>query len=381
MAQHKVFFFIKSYFRDRQWDTVKAVNEYLHEKYRVITPKGTNQAGSLQIVKYHGSILGRLKSKVVSKIPLINLRKLPEESRDCEFIYTFGYIPWPLRAKYIIEFDNPYVVTFYNKSAFEIYEPILNYFFERSYKLTFMSKTALEHFSMETKEKFRNKSYVIYPFVKRFYTKRQKKINKKRIVFTFAGFDFKGKGGIELLKAFNAVKNKNIELHIFSKVPQEITENLRDERIVVYEPVPREQLINHLVTSTDVVVLPTLFESFLLVGLEALACGCGLILTNVYGTKEMVEHGRNGILLNHPILSSVNYNGYEFINNVIYRIEDFKKAFLNRNSFFESLYQELITAIERAIDEYKNWQKESIEIYEQRFSEDIWIENFKKVLS
>jgi hypothetical protein len=41
---------------------------------------------------------------------------------------------------------------------------------------------------------------------------------------------------------------------------------------------------------------------------------------------------------------------------------------------------QLKEAIERAVDEYEDWQKESIALYEERFSEELWLDNFRSII-
>ncbi|BAU23566.1 hypothetical protein THC_1195 [Caldimicrobium thiodismutans] len=314
-------------------------------------------------------------------MPLINFRLLPKkESNEADFIYTWGYIPILTKKNFIIEFDNPYVVTFYNKKAFGIYKSLFKKFFNKAYKLTFMSQTSMEHFLYEIGEQYRHKCFIVYPFVERNYLKKKKDINKKTINFTFAGFDFRLNGGPELLKAFSSIKNKNLKLFIFSQVPKEIRKEVNDDRIIINTPINRQDLINHLLTTTDILILPTFYESFPIVILEALSSGCGIIITNVYATHEMVESNKNGILLSHPFLKPDNYNGFEFVNNTVYRINEFTKNFLE-NKFYDSFSLEIAKAIEIGAEEYKNWQQGSIELYENKFSKEIWLENFKKIFS
>ncbi|MFH1845766.1 MAG: N-acetyl-alpha-D-glucosaminyl L-malate synthase BshA [bacterium] len=46
----------------------------------------------------------------------------------------------------------------------------------------------------------------------------------------------------------------------------------------------------------DLVLLPSLHESFGLVALEAMSCGCAVIATNNGGTEEFIDSGHNGYL-------------------------------------------------------------------------------------
>lgn len=54
---------------------------------------------------------------------------------------------------------------------------------------------------------------------------------------------------------------------------------------------------NEAFASADIFVFPTLYEGFGVVFLEAMASGLGIVTTNVAGNKEIIEHGKNGLLV------------------------------------------------------------------------------------
>ena len=68
-----------------------------------------------------------------------------------------------------------------------------------------------------------------------------------------------------------------------------------DPRVELREPVPRSQLAG-LFASHDLVVLPSLWECWPTVGLEALERNRPLLATPTGGLTEMVDHGRSGWL-------------------------------------------------------------------------------------
>jgi glycosyltransferase involved in cell wall biosynthesis len=369
----RIFFYIKSNYRERQWDTIEAIKN----EYKVIVPKNQQQKSNISIYAKSKIFYSKIKTFIANKLPLINFKILQSDHKKADIIYLWGSVPLNSKKPFIIEFDNPYVCTFYNYSAFLKYKNILKNFYDKAYKLTFISQTAKNHFLFEFNNIYENKSFVNYPFLKRNYKNR--KNDKKEISFIFSAFNFKEKGGYELLEAFQKIKEKRIKLYIFSYVPKETKEKIKDERIIIQEPIPRKKLLE-ILPEMDVFILPTFYESFGMVLLEALSSGCGLIATNIYAIPEIIEPNKNGILLNHPFLASEKINNFEFVKCVKYRAENFYKNFILKEFFFYSLYLQLKEAIEKAIYEYQNWQKESINIYEKKFSEEIWSINFKKII-
>jgi L-malate glycosyltransferase len=55
----------------------------------------------------------------------------------------------------------------------------------------------------------------------------------------------------------------------------------------------------------DVFVLPSLNESFSNSLMEAMACGCAVVASNVGGNPELVVHGDNGLLFEPGDISSL----------------------------------------------------------------------------
>ena len=48
---------------------------------------------------------------------------------------------------------------------------------------------------------------------------------------------------------------------------------------------------------SDVMLFPTQYDPFSNASLEALACGCALVTTPYNGAAEVIEQGKNGMLL------------------------------------------------------------------------------------
>ena len=56
------------------------------------------------------------------------------------------------------------------------------------------------------------------------------------------------------------------------------------------------QNVAPLIAQSDLLLMPSLYESFCLAALEAMACGVPVLASNVGGLPEVVVHGETGIL-------------------------------------------------------------------------------------
>jgi glycosyltransferase involved in cell wall biosynthesis len=195
------------------------------------------------------------------------------------------------------------------------------------------------------------------------------------------GLTSRGQGGAELLEAFHNNRTENIRLTFISNVDDDVKLKYQeDKRITILPPQPREHLLNKIYPKMDVMLFPSLYESFGVVLLEALSYGLAIITVNVYATPEIVKSGYNGKLLHHPILMPVNLNGEKVINCVDLRIKGFHQRYLENNEFYFGLYLELREAISEAEGSYKEWQKNSRILFDEKFSPRVWAENFKQII-
>lgn len=77
---------------------------------------------------------------------------------------------------------------------------------------------------------------------------------------------------------------------------QYLKEMVNAENILILKSIPQEALLKYYHTCW-LCVFPSLFESFSLVVLEAMACGKPVIASAVGGVLEIIDHGRTGILV------------------------------------------------------------------------------------
>ncbi|OGY86192.1 MAG: hypothetical protein A2233_00995 [Candidatus Kerfeldbacteria bacterium RIFOXYA2_FULL_38_24] len=108
------------------------------------------------------------------------------------------------------------------------------------------------------------------------------------------------KGHLNLLRALQFVKVP-YQLNIFGsgslkpKILKAIAlYNLKDK--VKLQGVAEN--VTQVYQTSDIVLVPSVFEGFGLSAIEAMASGCVVIAANVDGLKEIIEHQKNGLLVN-----------------------------------------------------------------------------------
>jgi glycosyltransferase involved in cell wall biosynthesis len=113
----------------------------------------------------------------------------------------------------------------------------------------------------------------------------------KRILFV--GGDFKRKGGALLLDWFRHTEPGQAELHLVTPERVEATPG-----VYVYDNMtPNSEELRRLYQTADLFVLPSLGECFGLVTVEAMASGLPVIMSDVGGYADLVEHGGNGLVV------------------------------------------------------------------------------------
>lgn len=110
----------------------------------------------------------------------------------------------------------------------------------------------------------------------------------------FLGGDFKRKGGQDVLDVFLETFSNKAELHLVTQAPikcQHPNVHIHDD-VKPYTPKWLE-----LYRQADVFVLPTHFEAFGIVFIEAMAAGLPVIATRINAIPEIVIHGETGFLI------------------------------------------------------------------------------------
>ncbi|MDP2209072.1 MAG: glycosyltransferase family 4 protein [Bacteroidota bacterium] len=124
--------------------------------------------------------------------------------------------------------------------------------------------------------------------------------SKDDFVLLFVGNEFDRKGLELVIKAMDLIKHKNVNLLVVGKDnPKpyyELSTKLNLGNRIFFKGLqsPLTQYYN----ASDIFVLPTYHESFLIAGMEAAACGLPLLITKVPGVEDYLKDGSNGYFIN-----------------------------------------------------------------------------------
>ncbi|MBN2782850.1 MAG: glycosyltransferase family 4 protein [Campylobacterales bacterium] len=376
MSNKKIYFNIRPTSRERMWDTPKHAREICE----VLLPTGVEQQSSIKTYAASVSFISKVKYEVSKK--LINKQKVDSSvASNVDLLYMWGAFPKNSKKPFILELDNPYTPAYYHIENFKKNKNKIKTELDKAYKITYLSETCKNHAIELYGKDIEEKSFVNYPYMSENYKKNCRDDNGI-INFIFVGLSSRGKGGDELLEAFTHTKGDNIRLTFISNLSdEEKSKYQKDSRITILPPQPREKLLNEIYPKMDVMVFPSFYESFGVVLLEALSFGMGIITLNTYATPEIVKNNYNGKLLHHPILRPTILNDKEVVNCVDLRIKDFHDRYLKHNEFYYGMYEELKSAIFEANSEYKKWQENSLELFNNKFSPRVWINNLCRIVS
>ncbi len=136
---------------------------------------------------------------------------------------------------------------------------------------------------------------------------------KNDVVFT--GTLTSKKGVVSLIRAWPDVRRVHVDarLHIYGKdgvsqdggsmreyLANQLDESIRDT--VTFHGHQSREVIQQALDNARVAVFPSYAEAFSLAPLEAMACGCPTIYSQRGSGPELIEHGRDGLLIDpdHP---------------------------------------------------------------------------------
>lgn len=153
-----------------------------------------------------------------------------------------------------------------------------------------------------------------------------KKTNNKIL---FVGRDFERKGGDLVYEAFKILKEKyNKDAELFIAGPKNLPYNELYQGVNFLGDLPYSQISEYF-NECDIFCMPSRFEAYGLVFIEALVYGLPCIGRNEFAMKEFIQDGYNGFLIdkddpNELALKMYNLlNDNEIKNNVISKRDEY----------------------------------------------------------
>jgi len=152
----------------------------------------------------------------------------------------------------------------------------------------------------------RQKVSIIHPGVNKCAFQREVSNSKDIVDILFVGHCSYEKGLLHLVEAFSLLDRSNLQLHIvgstdyqpdfFKDLKAFIEKKGMEKDIIIHRRVSDEEL-SSIYSTADIFVLPSLWEGFGIVYLEAMCAKLPIIATNVSAIPEVVIDGENGILV------------------------------------------------------------------------------------
>lgn len=124
------------------------------------------------------------------------------------------------------------------------------------------------------------------------------------VLLLFVGSGFKRKGLKYVIESLPLVnKSQKVKLLVVGKGNVREYQRLADEKDVldkvVFAGVSKQ--IEEIYGGGDIFVFPSEYDAFGTACLEAMASGLPVIASNTSGVSEIITHGKEGFLINHPI--------------------------------------------------------------------------------
>ena len=270
-------------------------------------PRGVKYVVNRVKTSYHGWFT---EKKIELHNNLLKIFPLPRMARtktDADLIHsTRGILQINQKKPWIVDCESGGVFTSFN------YESLKNPITKKIISKLLSSKNCKKILpqSRAAKEdllkaldcsKFKEKIEILYLAMR---PCRKKRINRKdkKFVISFVGRYFYGKGGHDIIMAYERLskKYKNLELKFKGDIPKEYKIPRINGLKIINGHLSREKLFDEMYLSADVFVLPTHTDNYGVVFLEAMSAGLPIIGTTSFTVPELIEDGKNGFLIKSP---------------------------------------------------------------------------------
>jgi UDP-glucose:(heptosyl)LPS alpha-1,3-glucosyltransferase len=143
-------------------------------------------------------------------------------------------------------------------------------------------------------------------------------ISNNDIVLLLVGSPFERKGLNYLVSSLPLLKTKNVKLVVIGiSIPSDPIEKYEKQAVNLgvgdrFVFAGKRSDVYKYFAAADIFVLPSIYEPFGLVVLEAMASGLPVVVSKVAGAAELIEDGKDGLLLENPrnpeeIAEKINY--------------------------------------------------------------------------
>jgi glycosyltransferase involved in cell wall biosynthesis len=162
-----------------------------------------------------------------------------------------------------------------------------------------------------------------------------KPIEKENNKILFVGRDFYRKGGDLVCEAFKILKNKylpNVQLYI-AGAPKKIKNEYKDYNDIYFLGDLKRQELSKYFNMCDIFCMPSRFEAYGIVFIEALTYGLPCIGRNSFAMKEFIENGKTGYLIENDDLEELAGKMKDLLEN-----NKIKNNVKNRFEYYKNNY-------------------------------------------
>lgn len=184
--------------------------------------------------------------------------------------------------------------------------------------------------------------------------RKRLKINSNDLNLIFVGNLIKPKRHIDIVRAMKIIGKKDVKLVLIGSgeerenILNEIHKLNLDSQITLISSLPQKELTNWY-NASDLVIFPSLKDSFGLSLVEAMACGCPAITTRTYGPVEIVQERENGLFVDFKSPEQIAQKVIYFMDNPHlikimgnHAAESVLQRYANKNQELLELYKQVI---------------------------------------
>lgn len=323
-----------------------------------------SSAKSITSSKQKDTLKKLLKESI--KHSLVNIRR----SNHDEIFYSWGMLTTPLK-KSIIEFDNPYCINFYNSKPNTVQKFITIKLLEKTFGITFMSYACRRHFEKVWPITLdANFSPVIYPIVAPKFS--IKTAPKKKILFIGLNSSMKGIRYFETL-ASRYAKSQNLKFLAVTNGSEYAAENYQ-----VISSIHRTKLLDEVLPKFDVLVVPSLYDSFNMTIFEGISRGIPIVAIENYASDELITNNQTGRVVSHPAIRDHRFDSYEEL--IGYTAKRFETYLIDHYAHDEDCVNSLQESLEIILENSSYYSQNTQDLFLEKFMPDKQINKLKVLL-